>query len=110
MVAQTTIPDNTKMLTGSLKDRRKWINWALFHVEQDYLQTWHSYHYALRNKNALLRKQAKDGEFFVWEDMMATTAKKLGDMWRNYLVRLQQYYQETANEHHCRNVVFGVKQ
>ena len=109
VVVQTAIPDNTKVLTGSPKDRRKWIDWALFHVEQDYLQVWHSYHHALRNRNALLRKQGKDDEFFVWEDMMSTTAKKLGNMWRNYLVRLQQYYQEIAGEHPCGSVVFDVK-
>ena len=109
VVVQTAIPDNAKVLTGSPKDRRKWIDWALFHVEHDYLQVWHSYHHALRNRNALLRKPTKDDEFFVWEDMMATTAKKLGNMWRNYLVRLQQYYQEIAGEHPCGSVVFDVK-
>jgi DNA replication and repair protein RecF len=109
VVVHTAIPDNTKVLTGSPKDRRKWINWSLFHVEQDYLQTWHSYHNALRNRNALLRKSAKDDEFFVWENMMATTAKKLGEMWRNYLIQLQQYYQEAASKHPCGNVNFGIK-
>jgi len=47
VVVQTAIPDNTRVLTGSPKDRRKWIDWALFHVEQDYLKIWHSYHHAL---------------------------------------------------------------
>jgi len=31
------IPDNTKVLTGTPKDRRKWIDWTLFHVEQSHL-------------------------------------------------------------------------
>lgn len=110
VVVQTANPDNTKVLTGSPKDRRKWIDWALFHVEQDYLQTWHSYHYALRNRNALLRRSAKDEEFFVWEKMMAATAQRLGEMWENYLVRLQQYYQEIAGEHPCGDVIFSMKQ
>lgn len=110
VVVQTANPDNTKVLTGSPKDRRKWIDWALFHVEQDYLQTWHSYHHSLRNRNALLRRSAKDEEFFVWEERMAATAERLGEMWINYLARLQQYYQEIASEHSCGDVAFSVKQ
>ena len=109
VVVQTAIPDNTKVLTGTPKDRRKWIDWAMFHVEHDYLQIWHSYHHALRNRNALLRKPTKDEEFFVWEEMMAITAKKLRVMWGDYLVRLQQYYQETAGKHPCGKVVFSIK-
>ncbi len=109
VVVQTAIPDNTLLLTGSPKDRRKWIDWALFHVEHDYLQIWHEYHQALRNRNALLRKLASETEFFVWENKMASTARILGEMWRNYLVCLQQYYEQTAGDHPCGGVVFSIK-
>ena len=106
VVVQTANPDNTKLLTGSPKDRRKWIDWALFHVEHDYLEIWHSYHRALRNRNALLRRAAKEEEFFVWESIMANTAKDLKGRWRNYLDCLQQYYQQTADQHACAGVTF----
>jgi DNA replication and repair protein RecF len=109
VVVQTAIPDNTKILTGTPKDRRKWIDWAMFHVEHDYLQVWHNYHHGLRNRNALLRRSAKDDEFFVWENKMATSAEMLGDMWRKYLICLQRYYQQVAGEHPCGAVVFGIK-
>ncbi len=110
VVIQTVNPDDVRLLTGSPKDRRKWIDWALFHVEQDYLQTWHSYHLSLRNRNALLRRSAKDEEFFIWEKTMETAAKRLGEMWENYLVCLQRYYQAIAGEYFCGEVVFGLKQ
>ena len=109
VIVQTAIPDNSKILTGTPKDRRKWIDWAMFHVEQNYLQVWHSYHHGLRNRNALLRRSAREDEFFVWENMMATTAEMLGDMWQKYLACLQQYYQQVAGEHSCGAVVFGIK-
>ena len=109
VIVQCAIPENTKVLTGAPKDRRKWIDWALFHVEQNYLQTWRKYHHALRNRNALLRRPAKNNEFFIWENMMAITAVVLGDMWRNYLLCLQKYYEETAGEHLCKSVIFDVK-
>ena len=109
VIVQCAIPDNTKVLTGAPKERRKWIDWALFHVEQNYLQIWHDYHHALRSRNALLRRPAKNDEFFVWEIKMATTAEMLSDMWKNYLTCLQIYYKEVAGEHHQRNVIFSIK-
>jgi len=109
VVVQTANPDNTKLMTGSPKDRRKWIDWALFHVEHDYLEIWHSYHHALRNRNALLRRAAKEEEYYVWENMMANTAKDLKGRWQKYLSCLQQYYQETADQHICAGVTFTAK-
>jgi len=109
VVVQTANPDNTKLLTGNPKDRRKWIDWALFHVEHDYLQIWHSYHRALRNRNALLRRSAKEEEYYAWESIMANTAKDLKGRWQNYLDCLQQYYQETADQHTCAGVTFTAK-
>jgi DNA replication and repair protein RecF len=109
VVVQTANPDNTKLLTGTPKDRRKWIDWALFHVEHDYLEIWHSYHRALRNRNALLRRAAKEEEYYVWENIMANTAKDLKGRWQNYLDCLQQYYQETADQHACVGVTFAAR-
>lgn len=109
VIVQTVIPDNAKLLTGSPKDRRKWVDWALFHVEQTYLQIWQKYHQALRNRNALLRRPSKEEEFYVWEKIMATTAKELGNMWSKYFVCLQSYYQEIAKAYSCDDVVFSIK-
>lgn len=109
VVIQTANPDKTTLLTGSPRDRRKWIDWALFHVEHNYLQVWHSYHRALRNRNALLRRPAKEEEYYVWESIMADTAKDLKGMWQEYLLCLQQYYQETADQHACAEVMFATK-
>ena len=109
VVVQTANPENTTLLTGSPKDRRKWIDWALFHVEHDYLQVWHSYHRALRNRNALLRRGAKEDEYYVWESTMASTAKNLKARWQSYLNCLQLYYQETAAQHVCADVTFTAR-
>ena len=109
VVVQTANPENTTLLTGSPKDRRKWIDWAMFHVEHDYLQVWHSYHRALRNRNALLRRGAKEDEYYVWESTMANTAKELRTRWQKYLDCLQQYYQETAAQHACAGVTFTAR-
>lgn len=109
VIVQAVVPDNTKLLTGSPKERRKWMDWAQFHVEHDYLKVWHSYYRALRSRNALLRRHASEKEFFVWENMMASSSKTLTNMWQGYLNRLQKYYQEIVTEFPCVNVEFSMK-
>lgn len=110
IVIQTAIPDNINILTGSPKDRRKWIDWSLFYVEQDYLQVWHSYYKALRNRNALLRKATvKAEEFTSWETVMDINAQKIVSMWQHYIDCLHIYYQETASAHDCAKVKFTIK-
>ncbi len=109
VVVQTANPENISLLTGSPKDRRKWIDWAMFHVEHDYLNIWHSYHKALRNRNALLRRAAKEEDYYVWESIMADTAGELKGRWQNYLGCLQQYYLEATDRHVCAGVTFAAK-
>lgn len=109
MVVQASIPENTKIFTGSPKDRRKWVDWALFHVEHDYLKNWHNYYHALRNRNALIRGNRKEEEFFIWEKEMSITAKKMHNMWANYFALLQKYYQEIAQVSPYKEILFSTK-
>lgn len=109
VVIQAAILEHTKMFTGSPRDRRKWGDWALFHVEQDYLKNWHNYYYALRNRNALLRGGRREEEFFIWEKEMNITAKKMHDMWEHYLVLLHKYYQEVAQISPYTEILFSTK-
>jgi len=57
----------------------------------------------------ITQEPRKNNEFFVWEHIMTSTAEVLSDMWRNYLICLQKYYKEIAEEYSYGNVVFSVK-
>ena len=109
IVVQASIPENIKIFTGAPRDRRKWVDWALFHVEQDYLKNWHNYYHALRNRNALLRENKTQEEFFIWEKEMSITAKKMYHMWEHYLTLLQKYYQEIVQACPYTEILFSIK-
>jgi DNA replication and repair protein RecF len=64
-------PETQRLLHGTPRERRHWLDWSLFHVEPSYMENWKSYHYALRQRNVLLRKNANNGEFEPWEETMA---------------------------------------
>jgi DNA replication and repair protein RecF len=82
--------ESHKILNGNPKERRHWLDWAMFHVEPNYMETWQQYYLALRHRNALLRQRAKEKEFEVWEEIMVKTAKNLADSREKYIKNVKK--------------------
>jgi DNA replication and repair protein RecF len=89
-------PDHHVLFTGTPKDRRHWLDWSLFHVEQNYISVWKSYHRALRHRNALLKSERKinSAELSGWERLLAEEAKKIDLMRKSYVHDLNEYLNE----------------
>jgi len=83
-------PESHKILNGNPKERRRWLDWAMFHVEPDYMKIWQQYYLALRHRNALLRQKARDKEFVAWEEIMVKTATKLTKFREKYIKNVQK--------------------
>lgn len=81
-------PESHVLLTGTPKDRRHWLDWSLFHVEQNFLSIWKDYHKALRHRNSLLKLGGKTTEFETWETLMASSAEKITELRQKYLESL----------------------
>lgn len=55
------------VVDGPSKQRRKVLDWLLFHVEPQFHGVWLGYYGALKQRNALLRRGIMDGrEFQIW--------------------------------------------
>ena len=52
-------PNSHLLVSGPPDGRRRFLDWGVFHVEQNYLDTWRRYTRALKQRNAALRKQDK---------------------------------------------------
>ncbi len=70
-------PDSQELIHGSPKIRRRWLDWGLFHVEQNYLNSWRSYHRALRQRNCLLKTSTRSKELDSFEQEMVTHSKEI---------------------------------
>lgn len=71
-------PDIQNLVLGSPRQRRHWLDWAMFHVEPTYLDDWRDYHKALRQRNALLKDSSRvAATVFGWEQVMTETAHRL---------------------------------
>lgn len=89
-------PDHNLLFYGGPRQRRHWLDWSLFHVEQHYLETWKSYHRALRHRNALLKSDQRslDSEIQGWEKIIGQEAEKIDGLRKRYLTRLTQVLAE----------------
>jgi len=85
--------DSHLLITGGPKDRRHWLDWAMFHVEQDYLDRWKTYMKALRHRNAMLKKGENKRELYrAWEQGMIESGHYLRNTRQLYLDRLNEVF------------------
>jgi DNA replication and repair protein RecF len=83
--------DTASVLDGGPRQRRHTLDWALFHVEHSYRDTWQRYTRVLRQRNAALRAQASAGEITAWESELLETALAIDTCRSDYLTRLSPY-------------------
>ena len=81
-------PRETPLVAGSPRDRRRFLDWGLFHVEPRFHHHWQMYERALGQRNAALRAAASESVLIGWEKTMVTHGEVLDQMRRAYLTEL----------------------
>jgi DNA replication and repair protein RecF len=78
-------PGSHALIAGAAEERRRYLDWGVFHVEQEFLPVWRRYQRALKQRNSLLRSDAPfdDGLFGPWEQELARTGSLI-DGWRRF--------------------------
>ena len=74
--------------------RRRWMDWAVFHVEPHFVDTWVRYTRALRQRNAALKLQA--GQASVWDSELARLGEVIAESRRRFLAELQPHWREAV--------------
>jgi len=72
--------------------RRRWMDWAVFHVEPHFVDTWVQYTRALKQRNAALKLQA--GQASVWDPELARLGEVIGESRGRFMSQLQPYWRE----------------
>jgi len=83
-------PDSQQLVTGGASQRRRLMDWAMFHVEPDYYPAWGRYQRALRQRNALLRSGCRATDVHGWGIEMAGAAEIIDRCRRKYSERMAE--------------------
>lgn len=82
-------PGSHALVDGSSEVRRRYLDWGLFHVEQDFLPLWRRYARALKQRNALLRQHGGMAQLEAWEQELAQSGEALTLLREAYVASLQ---------------------
>jgi len=86
-------PGMFTLLEGSPQYRREYLDWGVFHVEQQFLNTWRDFKLAHKTRNALLkREQVSELETTIWHDKLASLAEAITIMRIEYIQALKPYF------------------
>ena len=93
-------PGAHALIAGGAEERRRYLDWGVFHVEHTFLTAWRRYQRALKQRNSLLRSGAAPDEalFAPWEAELAQTAALIDQQRQNYIDRLTPQLQASVAE------------
>ncbi len=81
-------PESFRLLEGSPKNRRQFLDWGVFHVEHNFLSAWQRCQASLKQRNSILRHAIIDRtNLHVW-DTEFVAASELVDQHRQDYIRL----------------------
>jgi len=87
-------PDSYKLITGSPSQRRQYLDWGVFHVEQDFFGAWQRYKRALSQRNAALKSRQNESYCSLWDKELFDMATYIDNLRARYLDNLQPYMNE----------------
>jgi DNA replication and repair protein RecF len=88
-------PGSHDLIAGPSDERRRFLDWGLFHVEHAFVNQWRRYQRALKQRNALLRAGPPLDPSLMepWESELASTGEALSTFRVGYVERLLPHIQ-----------------
>ncbi|MBS0194493.1 MAG: DNA replication/repair protein RecF [Proteobacteria bacterium] len=88
LAMMTFEPGSHELIAGRSEPRRRFVDWALFHVEPEFLPLWRRYARALRQRNALLKSGEAGALLEAWDQELAQAGEPIARMRALYLQHL----------------------
>ncbi len=77
------------LVEGGPGERRRFLDWGVFHVEHNYLVLWRRYRRVLSQRNAILKRDGPGGqEMRSWTQALAEAGEAVHDARKSYVDRL----------------------
>jgi DNA replication and repair protein RecF len=81
-------PSMHALVEAGPSERRRFIDWGVFHVEPSYLAAWKRYRRVLSQRNAALKVGASQAELRPWSAVVAEAGAAVDESRSRYLARL----------------------
>jgi DNA replication and repair protein RecF len=91
-------PDIHRLVQEGPGERRRYLDWATFHVKPDFLATWREYQKALRQRNAALRSRQDEMQVKAWERALADAGRQIDEYRRETVEIMGPAVGEIARE------------
>jgi len=91
-------PGSHALISGGAENRRRFLDWGLFHVEHDFISVSRRYARALRQRNALLKARAGGTQLDAWDHELAEAGEPLSRGRQRYLEALAPRLTDTGAE------------
>lgn len=92
-------PDSFRLLEGSPKIRRQFLDWGVFHVEQRFLPAWQRLQKALMQRNSWLRRGTLDAvSQAAWDRELYLASDEIDSYRRSYIQQLKPVFERTLGE------------
>jgi DNA replication and repair protein RecF len=89
-------PESYLLITGGPIERRKFLNWGMFHVEPEYAKTWSEYTRALKQRNICLKtRNIKHARH--WHQSLSQHGETISAALQNYCYEIYPYVDEMLN-------------
>lgn len=92
-------PDSFRLLEGSPKIRRQFLDWGVFHVEPRFLPAWQRLQKALKQRNSWLRRGTLDAvSQAAWDRELCLASDEIDSYRRSYIQQLKPVFEQTLSE------------
>ncbi|WP_250656065.1 DNA replication/repair protein RecF [Alkalimarinus coralli] len=82
-------PETFELLDGGPNNRRRYMDWGVFHVEHRFSDAWRRYTKSLKQRNTLLRRGRIDRALMApWDSQMVDTAIRIDKFRSDFIVSL----------------------
>jgi DNA replication and repair protein RecF len=85
-------PGSHALIAGASDERRRYLDWGVFHVEHDFLNAWRRYQRALKQRNVVLRSGSPTGAALdPWERELSLNALLIDSFRESYVAMLRPH-------------------
>ncbi len=81
-------PESHALISEGPRQRRRFLDWGVFHVEPGFMPAWRRYQRALKQRNRAL---GESGVETAWDHELARAAEEITQLRRDYLERLSPF-------------------